>query len=84
MGTGRSHGWPTGTLWFATSSRPHRGGIAFEREERQPERRDVDVVEERGEPLLLSLPCGLPYALQQLGGDGSRPFFLHVPLQIPE
>src|SRR5712691_1566511 len=27
---------------------------------------DADVVEERGEPLLLPLPCGLPYAFQRL------------------
>ena len=27
---------------------------------------DRDVVEERGEPFLLPLPCGLPYALQRL------------------
>src|SRR6266852_9900884 len=28
---------------------------------------DTDVVEERGELLLLPLPCSLPYALQRLG-----------------
>ena len=27
---------------------------------------DTDVMEERGELLLLPLPCGLPYALQRL------------------
>jgi hypothetical protein len=27
---------------------------------------NTDVVEERGELLLLPLPCGLPYALQRL------------------
>src|SRR6266446_3393212 len=27
---------------------------------------DIDVVEERGELLLLPLPCGLPYAVQRL------------------
>src|SRR5246127_4219628 len=43
-----------------------RGGIAFEREERHPQAVDADVVEECGEPLLLPLPCGLPYALQRL------------------
>ena len=42
------------------------GGIAFEREERQLKRGDTDVVEERGEPLLLPLPCCLSYALQRL------------------
>ena len=34
------------------------GGFAFERVERRPERVDVDMVEKRGEPLLLPLPCG--------------------------
>src|SRR5207244_6456081 len=29
--------------------------------------RSADMVEERGEPLLLPLPCGLPYAVQRLG-----------------
>src|SRR6202048_1803180 len=43
------------------------GGFAFERVERRPERVDVDMVEKRGEPLLLPLPCGLPYAGQRLG-----------------
>ena len=43
------------------------GGIALEREERHPQQIDVEVVEERGELLLLPLPCGLPYALQRLG-----------------
>ena len=43
------------------------GGFALERVERRPERVDVDVVEKRGEPLLLPLPCGLPYAVQRLG-----------------
>src|SRR5262245_41242848 len=43
-----------------------RGGLAFEREERHPQAVDADVVEECGEPLLLPLPCGLPYALQRL------------------
>ena len=43
------------------------GGFAFERVERRPERVDVDMVEERGEPLLLPLLRGLPYAVQRLG-----------------
>ena len=43
-----------------------RGGIRLEFEERLPEQVDAEVVEERGEPLLLPLPCGLPYALQRL------------------
>src|SRR6516164_4771930 len=33
-----------------------RGGIAFEREERLPEQIDAEMVEERGEPLLLPEP----------------------------
>src|SRR4030088_868235 len=43
------------------------GGFAFERVERHPERVDVDMVEKRGEPLLLPLPCGLPYAVPRMG-----------------
>src|SRR3989337_4513233 len=42
------------------------GGITLERDECHPQRCDVDVVEERGELLLLPLPCGLSYALQRL------------------
>ena len=41
-------------------------GIALKRVERHPECLDADVVEERGELLLLSLPCCLPYARQRL------------------
>src|SRR6516164_6959884 len=52
-------GWPRQSIHL-------RGGIAFEREERHPQAVDADVVEECGEPLLLPLPCGLPYALQRL------------------
>jgi hypothetical protein len=55
------------------------GGFAFERVERRPERVDVDMVEKRGEPPLLPLPCGLPYAVQRLGsrapGSGSGACF---------
>ena len=43
------------------------GGFAFERVEGRPERVDVDMVEKRGEPFLLPLPCDLPYAIQRLG-----------------
>src|ERR1700746_232680 len=42
------------------------GGIAFEREERHLQANDADVVEERSEPLLLPMPCGLLCALQRL------------------
>ncbi len=52
-------------------SPPHtvhaRGGLALQRVKRQPERVGIDVVEERGEPRLLPLPCRLPYAVQRLG-----------------
>jgi hypothetical protein len=40
--------------------------VSLEREERRPEKLDVDMVEERGEPLFLPLPCGLSYAIQRL------------------
>ncbi len=41
--------------------------LALQPIERYPERIDIDVVEKRGEPLLLPLPCCLPYAVQRLG-----------------
>src|SRR5229473_2411212 len=42
----------------------HTGcNIRLEFAERLPEQFDVDMVEERGEPFLLPLPCCLPYAL---------------------
>src|SRR5437879_210391 len=45
----------------------HAGGsFALECQECFPEQIDADVVEECSEPLLLPLPCGLPYALQRL------------------
>ncbi len=40
--------------------------VLFEFEERLFEMRRADVVEERGELLLLPLPCCLPYAFQPL------------------
>ena len=40
--------------------------ILLELAERFPEVCDADMVEERGEPLLLPFPCSLPYALQRL------------------
>jgi CBS domain-containing protein len=43
-----------------------RCGISFKVEECQPEEFDADVVEERGEPFLLPLPCDMSYALQRL------------------
>jgi hypothetical protein len=51
----------------AMSPRQTGGGFAFERVERRPERVDVDMVEKRGEPLLLPLPCGLSYAVSAPG-----------------
>jgi hypothetical protein len=49
-----------------------RGGFALERIERQPESVDVDVVEERGEPLFFPLPCSSPYSAQRLGHTRAR------------
>src|SRR5918996_563878 len=43
------------------------GGLAPESEERRPQHLGAEMVEERGEPFLPSVPCGLPYALQRLG-----------------
>src|ERR1051325_5599619 len=44
-----------------------RCGISFERKVRRPEHRDTEMVKERGEPLLLPLPCGSSYPVQYLG-----------------
>src|SRR5215831_10307204 len=45
----------------------HSGcGIAFEREERFPKQTHAEVVVERGELLILPLPCGLPYVVERL------------------
>jgi hypothetical protein len=42
------------------------GGLPPEGEEGRPEPVGGDMVEERGEPFLLSLPCNVPYAVQPL------------------
>jgi hypothetical protein len=39
--------------------------VALEREEGHPEQAGTDVVEERGEPFLLPLPCDFSYAVQR-------------------
>src|SRR5215204_1524057 len=44
-----------------------RCGVSLERKERGPQHRDAEMVEERGELLLLPLPCGSSYAIQHLG-----------------
>src|SRR5262249_61224142 len=41
--------------------------VSLESEECRPKHRNTQMVEERGEPLLPSLPCDLSYALQRLG-----------------
>src|SRR3984893_5703084 len=61
------------------------GGFALKRVERRPERIDTDMVEERGELLLLPLPCGSPYAAQRLGHASPalrpvRALLIRVPL----
>ena len=44
----------------------HAGrGVSLEGEKRQPKQVNRDVVKERGEPFLLSLPRDIPYALQR-------------------
>jgi hypothetical protein len=43
-----------------------RCGIFLKVEERLVEQIDADVVEERGEPLLLPFLCDFPYARQRL------------------
>jgi hypothetical protein len=44
-----------------------RSGLALEREERRPQCVEVEMVEKRGEPLFLPVPCSLPYPAQRLG-----------------
>src|SRR5690348_204527 len=41
--------------------------VSLESKECSPKHRNTEMVEERGEPLLPSLPCDLSYALQRLG-----------------
>jgi len=41
-------------------------GVALDRVERRSQHRQVDMVQERGEPLLLPLTSGLSYAFQRL------------------
>src|SRR3954451_9013593 len=60
-------------LWIPThnASRPrqpiHAGcSVLLKLEERLFEQLDADVMEERGEPLLLPFPCHFPYAFQRL------------------
>jgi hypothetical protein len=45
----------------------HRGGIVLKHVERFPKEIDANVMEERGELLLPSLPSCLPYASERLG-----------------
>jgi hypothetical protein len=42
-----------------------RRSLLLELIEGLPEQVGADVAQERGEPFLLPLPCGLPYALQR-------------------
>jgi hypothetical protein len=40
--------------------------VPLQLKEREPEEINADVVEERGEPFLLPVPCCLSYAFQRL------------------
>ena len=46
--------------------RDTRSSMLFEGKELRFEQIGADVVQERGEPLLLPFPCGLPYAFLRL------------------
>src|SRR5262245_5155876 len=60
------------------------GSIALEREERFPEQVDAKMVEERGELLLLPLPCGLPYTVERLGHtDPAQSPVCALPARVP-
>jgi len=41
-------------------------GVPFQPNEREPKEINTDVVEERGEPFPLPLPCCLSYAFRRL------------------
>jgi hypothetical protein len=41
-------------------------GVPLQLKEREPEKINPDMVEKRGEPFLLPLPCCLSYAFQRL------------------
>jgi hypothetical protein len=41
-------------------------GVPFQLKERKPKEINADVMEERGEPFPLPLPCCLSYAFQRL------------------
>ena len=43
-----------------------RRGVPLQLQEREPKKIDADMMEERGEPLLLPIPCCLSYAFQRL------------------
>src|SRR5262249_47593595 len=59
--------WVCTRLVVSPSQSVHsRSGILLEFEERLPQQLDGDMVEERGELLLLPVPCHLPYAVQRL------------------
>src|SRR5437870_11592504 len=60
--------------------------VSLESKECGPKHRNTEMVEERGEPLLPSLPCDLSYAFQRLGHAlpvlrPARPFLAGVPLR---
>ena len=62
-----------------------RRGVPFQLKEREPKEINVDVVEERGEPFLLPVPCCLSYAFQRLGHAcpvlcPARGLLVHIPL----
>lgn len=65
-----------------------RGRLPFQPEERRLQHLGVDQVEERCEPLLLSLSCGLPHVVQPLGHASPALSPVHVllsrvPLGLP-
>src|SRR5215471_12467571 len=62
-----------------------RGRFPLDGKESVPQQFDVDMVEERSEPLLLPFPCGLSYARQHLwhGSPALRParvMLVRIPL----
>jgi hypothetical protein len=54
-------------LGTVASAPPEIGDPVIDQLECGPKHRNTEMVEERGEPLLRSLPCDLSYAFQRLG-----------------
>ena len=60
-----------------------RGGISLQRVECHPQRIDVDVMQECGEPFLLPLPCGVPTGSSPVAGSRDPAPGSRLPSSVP-